>query len=134
MLGECGLMNINDAKILICDDSQLVRKQLRDIVEAAGKPAIFEANDGEEAMECIKFEQPNVLLIDLCMPNMDGMAVIRQILRMNPKPYTIVVSSLGTKESIMQAITYGAKDFIQKPFTAEQIINALEKALKSIKE
>lgn len=123
-------MKVNDAKILICDDSKLVREEISAIIKKAGTPEIIFAKDGDEALAVIEGNRPDIIFLDICMPNTDGFDVLKQALNYKPMPHIVIVSSLGTKSAIMEALVCGAKDFIQKPFKDEQIINALEKALK----
>lgn len=120
-------MDINKAKILICDDSILARKQLKDVILTIGTPAIFESKDGEESIEIYKTEQPDLIFLDIVMPKVDGKEVLRQILEQNPKAKIVIVSSVETHEVLMETLKLGAIDFVQKPFSELQIINALSK-------
>lgn len=120
-------MDINTAKILICDDSILARKQLKDVILTIGAPTIFEAKDGEESIEIYKTEQPDLIFLDIVMPKVDGKEVLKQILEQNPKAKVVIVSSVGTQEVLMETLKLGAIDFVQKPFSELQIINALSK-------
>lgn len=120
-------MDINTAKILICDDSILARKQLKDVILTIGAPTIFEAKDGEESVEIYKTEQPDLIFLDIVMPKLDGKEVLRQVLEQNPKAKVVIVSSVGTQEVLMETLKLGAIDFVQKPFSELQIINALSK-------
>lgn len=120
-------MDINTAKILICDDSILARKQLKDVILTIGAPTIFEAKDGEESVEIYKTEQPDLIFLDIVMPKIDGKEVLRQVLEQNPKAKVVIVSSVGTQEVLMETLKLGAIDFVQKPFSELQIINALSK-------
>lgn len=126
-------MALEQLKVMVCDDSSLVRKQLKEIIEKCGHFEIVEAKDGKEAMNIIEEHIPDIIFMDICMPNMDGMEVIENISNLNTNTYIVVVSSLGTKEYFIRAITYGAKEFIPKPFTEAQIINALEKATQKLR-
>ena len=121
-------MDINKAKILICDDSVLARKQLKDVIFTIGKPEVFEAKDGEESVELYKKEVPDLIFLDIVMPKLDGRAVLKQILEENENAKVVIVSSVGTQEVLMETLKLGAVDFVQKPFSELQIINALTKA------
>ena len=72
-------MNINDCKILICDDSILARKQIKDVIATVGEPAIFEASDGQSAIDIYKNEKPNLVFLDIVMPKKDGMGVLEDL-------------------------------------------------------
>lgn len=121
-------MDINKAKILICDDSILARKQLKDVIFTIGQPNVFEAKDGSESVELYKKEQPDLVFLDIVMPKFDGKEVLKQILDVNANAKIVIVSSIGTREVLLEAIKLGAIDFIQKPFTELQIINAISKS------
>ena len=118
-------MNLNDAKILICDDSILARKQLKNAICEDGQPTILEARDGQEAVDIYKKENPNLVLIDLVMPNKDGNTAICEIMEYDPSATIVVVSSVGTQSSLKRAIESGARDFIQKPLVEHQVSNIL---------
>ncbi len=109
-------------KILVCDDSILARKQLSDVVKEYLKDVdICGAANGEEALDVFKKEKPELTFIDLVMPKMDGIEAIKAIKEVDSKANIIVVSSIGTKNELKRAIEAGTTDFIQKPFSVEQI-------------
>ena len=114
-------MNLNDAKILISDDSILARKQLKDANLALGTPTFIETSNGQDAIDRYKTEKPNLVFLDIVMPVKDGNAAIREIREFDPHAEIIIVSSVGTQAQLKAAINAGAKDFVQKPFTAKQI-------------
>ena len=120
-------MNINDCKILICDDSILARKQIKDVIATVGEPAIFEASDGQSAIDIYKNEKPNLVFLDIVMPKKDGNIAIEEIMSFDPNAIIIIVSSVGTQSQLKCALEAGATDFIQKPFSKEQIVEALQK-------
>lgn len=120
-------MSINDCKILICDDSILARKQIKDIIATIGSPEIFEATDGQSAIDIYKKEKPNLVFLDIVMPKKDGNIAIEEIIAFDNDAIIIIVSSVGTQSQLKCALEAGATDFIQKPFSKEQIIEALHK-------
>ena len=120
-------MNINDCKILICDDSILARKQIKDVITTIGAPTIFEASDGQSAIDIYKNEKPNLVFLDIVMPKKDGNIAIEEIMSFDSNAIIIIVSSVGTQSQLKCALEAGATDFIQKPFSKEQIIEALQK-------
>jgi two-component system chemotaxis response regulator CheY len=120
-------MNINDCKILICDDSILARKQIKDIIVTLGAPVIFEASDGQSAIDLYKTEKPNLVFLDIVMPKKDGNIAIEEIMAFDPNAIIIIVSSVGTQSQLKCVLEAGATDFIQKPFSKEHIIAALHK-------
>ena len=122
-------MNINDCKILICDDSILARKQIKDIIASIGSPAIYEAFDGQSAIDIYKEEKPNLVFLDIVMPKKDGNIAIEEIMAFDKDAIIIIVSSVGTHSQLKAALEAGAKDFIQKPINTEQILEAVDKYL-----
>lgn len=120
-------MNINDCKILICDDSILARKQIKDIIASMGTPVIFEASDGQSAIDIYKAEKPHLVFLDIVMPKKDGNIAIEEIMAFDKDAIIIIVSSVGTQSQLKCALEAGATDFIQKPFSKEHIIEALHK-------
>lgn len=120
-------MNLNACKILICDDSILVRKQIKDVIATIGTPAILEASDGQSAIDLYKNEQPNLVFLDIVMPKKDGNIAIEEIMAFDKDAIIIIVSSVGTQSQLKCALEAGATDFIQKPFSKEQIIDAIHK-------
>ncbi len=122
-------MNINDCKILICDDSILARKQIKDIIFTLGKPTVYEASDGQSAIDIYKENKPNLVFLDIVMPKKDGNIAIEEIMSFDKDAIIIIVSSVGTLAQLKCALEAGATDFIQKPFEKEHIIDALNKYL-----
>lgn len=123
-------MDINNAKIIICDDSALARKQLIDVIHMVGNPTTFQAENGQEAIDLYKNENPDMVFLDLIMPNVDGKEALKQIVEYDASAKVVIVSSIGTKDVLMETIRLGAREFIQKPFSELQIMNALYKSLK----
>ena len=119
-------MDISDLKILICDDSLLARKNLRDGLKGLGCKNITEVFDGQSAVESYKNDRPDVVFLDIVMPVKDGITAAREICASDPDAYIVMVSSVGTQGHLREAIKAGARDFLQKPTTPEQIRNALE--------
>ena len=111
------------AKILIADDSAFMRTVLKNILTKAGYSDIIEAKDGNEALEKYSEENPDVLLLDIIMPNLDGLGVL-QGLRFK-KAKVIVVSAVGQEKMVNEAKSLGAADFIVKPFDADNVVDAV---------
>ena len=123
-------MDINNAKIMICDDSALARKQLEDVIHTVGNPVTFQATNGQEAIDIYKEKHPDMIFLDLIMPVVDGKDALKEIIEFDPSAKVVIVSSIGTKEVLMETLKLGAREFIQKPFSELQIMNALYKSLK----
>lgn len=118
---------MENVKILICDDSVLARKQLKDIIKNCGYDNFLEASNGQEAIDLYKEHKPRLVFVDIVMPVKDGVAAIHEIREFDPEADVIVVSSVGTQTQLKNAISEGARDFIQKPFS-EYAIAAIIKA------
>ena len=114
-------------KILIVDDSPLILKRLSEFLSDLGHQVIL-AHDGKESMEIYRNEIPDLVFMDILMPGPDGITVMRDILSKHPKARIIIMSSMGQQSKIIEALQYGAVDFIVKPFEPSKIILALEKA------
>ena len=123
------MMNINDCKILIFDDSILARKQIKDFIATFGETTILEASDGQTAIDIYKAEKPNLVFLDIVMPKKDGNIAIEEIMAFNKDAIIVIVSSVGTQSQLKCALEAGATDFIQKPFNKEQIADAINKYL-----
>jgi two-component system chemotaxis response regulator CheY len=115
--------------VLIADDLKFIKLVLRELVEKAGFRVIGEASDGREAVELYQNKRPDVVLMDITMPKMDGLAALKQILKLDPGAKVIMCSALGQQSLIVQALQLGAKDFIVKPFRDERVIGAIKKIL-----
>lgn len=119
-------------KVLIVDDATLARTMLRKVVEECVISDIFEAQNGVEAIQIFEKERPNLVIMDITMPEMDGITATKKILEIDNSANVIVCSALGQKEVVMEAIQAGAKHYIVKPFEASQVTNII-KAMLGIK-
>jgi two-component system chemotaxis response regulator CheY len=115
--------------VLIVDDLTFIKMVLRDLVEKAGFRVVGEASDGEEALKLFHEKRPDVVLLDITMPKMDGLTALKKMLEVDPNAKVIMCSALGQQRLIVQAIQLGAKDFIVKPFRPERVINSIKKSL-----
>ena len=119
-------MKIEELKILTCDDSMLARKSIRDALRNAGCRNIIEVHDGQQAVEMYRKEKPHIAFLDIVMPVKDGITAAREIIAEDPDAYIVMVSSVGTRSHLQKALDAGARDFLQKPPTREQIRDVLE--------
>lgn len=117
-------------RVLICDDSVLIRKKLRSTLEKCKCEEIYEAENGNIAVELAKEKNPDLILMDIVMPEKDGIEALEEIMNQNPNAKVVMASSAGTKEHLKKALEKGAYDFIQKPISLEAITNLVEKILK----
>ena len=111
---------------MIADDSDAIRKLLKDLVSLGKHELVGEARDGAEAVEKFNTVKPDVLLLDLTMPEKDGLTVLKEIKETNPDAKIIVLSGDGNKEMINKCLEAGAVSFIPKPFDFDQVIKTLE--------
>lgn len=115
--------------VLIVDDLAFIKIVLRDILEKSGFRVVGEASNGEEAIALYQDKRPDVVLMDITMPGMDGLTALRRIREIDAEARVIICSALGQQRLIVQAIQLGAKDFIVKPFQPQRVVSALKKAL-----
>ena len=106
--------------------SILARKQLKDILSELGAKHYIEAANGQEAIDRYNEEPADIVFLDIVMPIKDGVTATREIVAAHPSAVIIIASSIGTKEQLKNAIEAGAKDFIQKPFSAQNIKRIIE--------
>lgn len=115
------------AKVLIVDDSKTSRKILRSVLEENGHEVIGEAVNGEDGIEKFKSLNPELTTLDITMPVMDGLEALRQIMDYDKSAKVIMVTAAGQKTKMVDAIKYGASEFLAKPFEATQIIDIIAK-------
>ena len=123
-------MTIDNMKILICDDSILARKQLKDIISTLGTPTFIEASDGQGAIDKYKETTPDLVFLDIVMPKIDGNIAIQEIMAFDPNATLIIASSVGTQSQLKCALQAGAKDFVQKPLDRQQVLDLVNKFLE----
>jgi two-component system chemotaxis response regulator CheY len=115
--------------VLIVDDLTFIKIVLRDIIGKAGFRVVGEASNGEQAITMYQTTHPDVVLMDITMPGMDGLTALKRIKEIDKAARVIICSALGQQQLIVQAIQLGAKDFIVKPFQPQRVISSLKKAL-----
>lgn len=116
-----------ELKVLICDDSALVRKQMGKIFNAQGITNIQEAVDGNQAVLKYAEFMPDIVFMDIVMPQKTGVEALKDIISLNPAAKVVMASSIGTQANLKEAIENGAYDFIQKPVSEESVVKILEK-------
>lgn len=116
-------------KILICDDTAFMRTMLKDILIKGGYEVVGEAENGKVAIEKHKNLKPDLTLMDITMPEIDGISALSCILKNDANAKVIMCSAMGQEEIVVGAIKAGAKDFIVKPFGNERVIEAIRKTI-----
>ncbi len=116
-------------KILIVDDAAFMRMMIKDILSKNGYEVVGEAADGAQAVEKYKELNPDLVTMDITMPEKDGIAALKEIKAMDGAAKIIMCSAMGQQSMVIDAIQAGAKDFIVKPFQADRVLEAISKAL-----
>ena len=115
--------------ILICDDAAFMRMMIKDILTKNGYAVVGEAENGLKAVEKYNETKPDLVLMDITMPEMDGIQALKKIREVDPGAAVIMCSAMGQQAMVIEAIQSGAKDFIVKPFQAERVIEAVRKVV-----
>lgn len=116
-------------KILVVDDAVFMRKILSDILIKGGHEIVGEASNGNEAYDEYKKLQPDIVTMDITMPVCDGISALHKIKTDFPNAKVIMCSAMGQQAMVLEAIKYGAKDFIVKPFRPDRVIDAINKVI-----
>ncbi|HLS07645.1 response regulator [Lentibacillus sp.] len=116
-------------RILIVDDAAFMRMMIKDILVKNGFEVVGEAQDGVQAVEQYKELQPDLVTLDITMPEKDGLAALKEIKEIDANANVIMCSAMGQQALVIDAIQAGAKDFIVKPFQADRVIEAIRKVL-----
>ncbi len=119
------------AKIMIVDDAAFMRKRIRNILLKHGYEVVAEGENGKEAVDFYQQHSPDLVTMDITMPEMDGIEALQKIMDMDPKAKVVVVSAMGQQSMVIKAIKSGAKDFIVKPFEPDRVIQTVRRALEA---
>ena len=117
------------AKILIADDSASMRSILKDLLLRNGFDVAGEAENGKEVLALYEKIKPNVVTLDIMMPEMNGIQILKEIKERYPESRVVMSASMGQQELVVEAIRAGADDFFIKPVQTERVVEAIEKAL-----
>ena len=115
--------------ILICDDAAFMRMMIKDILTKNGYNVVGEAENGLKAVEKYSETKPDLVLMDITMPEMDGIQALKKIKEIDANANVIMCSAMGQQAMVIEAIQSGAKDFIVKPFQAERVLEAVKKVV-----
>lgn len=113
------------AKILLVDDAAFMRKVIKDALSKAGYSDLHEAVDGADAVEKYNSLKPDLVLMDITMPNMDGLEALKAIRAADGNANVVMCSAMGQESMVMDAVRSGAKDFIVKPFKPERVLKTV---------
>ena len=113
------------AKIMMVDDAAFMRKVIKDTLSKAGYTDLHEAVDGADAVEKYNELKPDLVLMDITMPNMDGLEALKAIRAADPNANVVMCSAMGQETMVIDAIRSGAKDFIVKPFKPERVLKTV---------
>ncbi|MBE6890197.1 MAG: response regulator [Oscillospiraceae bacterium] len=120
-------MKISELKVLVCDDSILIRKKMNDLLKKAGVAEVIEANDGMQSVEMYKEHKPDIVFMDIVMPLKTGLDALKEIKAFDADAKVVMVSTIGTQAHLVDAIKAGAFEFLQKPIKAEDIVKVFDK-------
>ncbi|AMM53312.1 response regulator [Pyrococcus kukulkanii] len=119
------------ARILIVDDAAFMRMLLKKILTQAGHEVVGEASNGKEAVEKYKQLKPDLVTMDIVMPEMDGITAVKEIMKIDPNAKIIMITAVGQEAKVMEALKSGAKGYIVKPFQAQKVIEEVNRVLSS---
>ncbi|MFZ2538303.1 MAG: response regulator [Oscillospiraceae bacterium] len=116
-------------KIMIVDDAAFMRMTIKNCLTKAGYDSIIEASDGLIAVETYQAEKPDLVILDITMPNMDGIQALEAIKKIDPSAKIVMCSAMGQEAMVVEAIKLGASDFVVKPFKPDRILDTVSRIL-----
>lgn len=117
-------------KIIIVDDAPIIRLMIKDVLtECGGYSVIAECSNGREAVQKYRELRPDLITMDIVMPEMDGIQALEEILKLDPSAKVVMVTAIDQRDALMKAIRLGATDYIVKPFEADRVMAAVRRAL-----
>ena len=116
-------------RVLITDDALFMRVTLKNILEKGGYEVAGEASNGRESVEMYQQVKPDLVTMDITMPELDGISAVREIKKTDPNANIIMCTAMGQKQMVLEAVAAGAKDFIVKQFQPDKVIEALQKII-----
>ena len=116
-------------KVLICDDAIFMRTMVGDILQQAGFEIVGEAESGVQAIEKYRALKPDLVTMDIVMPDMGGIDAVREITKLDPGARVLMCSAMGQQALVVEALQAGARDFVVKPFQPSRVLEAVERIL-----
>ena len=117
------------ARVLVVDDAAFMRKMVSDALAKGGHEVIGQAGNGNEALAQFRELRPDLMTLDITMPEKDGLETLKDVMELDPGAKVIMCSALGQESKVLESIKLGAKDFVVKPFQPDRVIDAVAKAL-----
>ncbi len=117
------------ARVLVVDDAAFMRKMVSDALAKGGHEVIGQAGNGVEALAQFRELRPDLMTLDITMPEKDGLETLKDVMELDPGAKVIMCSALGQESKVLESIKLGAKDFVVKPFQPARVIDAVAKAL-----
>ena len=115
--------------VLVCDDAIFMRTMISDILSQAGFEVVGEAESGLQAVEKYRILKPDLVTMDIVMPDMGGIEAVREICKNDPEAKILMCSAMGQQALVVEAIQAGAKDFVVKPFQPSRVLEAVQRVL-----
>jgi len=115
--------------VLVCDDAIFMRTMISDILSQAGFEVVGEAESGSQAVEKYHALKPDLVTMDIVMPDMGGIEAVREICKTDPEAKILMCSAMGQQALVVEAIQAGAKDFVIKPFQPSRVLEAVQRVL-----
>jgi len=116
-------------RVLVCDDAIFMRTMITDILSGAGYDVVGEAETGLQAIERYRELNPDLVTMDIVMPDMGGIDAVREIVKQDPNAKILMCSAMGQQALVVEAIQAGAKDFVVKPFQPSRVLEAVQRVL-----
>ena len=118
------------AKIMIVDDAAFMRMMIKENLKKVGFTDFVEAGNGEEAVELFSETKPDLVLLDITMPVKDGLTALQEIRAEDPEARVVMCSAMGQESMVIEAVKFGALDFIVKPFKPERLVQTVKNVLE----
>jgi len=115
--------------ILVVDDAAFMRMMIKDVLSKNGYEILGEAENGQKAIEKFKELNPDLVIMDITMPEVDGIQAVKEIKKIDPNAKIIMCSAMGQQAMVIESIQAGARDFIVKPFQADRVVEAVKKVI-----
>jgi len=116
-------------RVLVCDDAIFMRTMISDILSGAGYDVVGEAETGVQAIERYRDLKPDLVTMDIVMPDMGGIDAVREITKFDPQAKILMCSAMGQQALVVEAIQAGARDFVVKPFQPSRVLEAVQRVL-----